>query len=281
MFHELRLVPFIHAPLQVRVNESDADDTLSMPHEDAMTIKDTRITGLLHRIHWKPMRFVQLLIFIVLVMLLSPFLRNTPFLHALLSVFFLNILMVTLSFAGFDVRWRWLLILLWFAGSLCNIAASRVPDITQGKALAVASEILGAVLIVFCVTMILRYVLTSREVTTDTIFGAVVAYFLIAFMFSSLYQVVAIVEPASFSMPTGPDITERNTRNIEFGYFSFVTIATLGYGDIVPRLPAARILSILEAATGQFYMAVVVAWLVSAHAGGRKGTGGGRGSGNE
>lgn len=254
---------------------------MRMPREDAMTINDTNTTGLLHRIHWKPMRFVQLLIFLILVMLLSPFLRSTPFLSALLSVFFLNILMVTLSFAGFDVRWRWLLILLWFAGTLCHTAAPRVPDIAQGKALAVASEILGAVLIVFCVTMILRYVLTSREVTTDTIFGAVVAYFLIAFMFSSLFQVVAIAEPASFSMPTGPDITERNTRNIEFGYFSFVTIATLGYGDIVPRLPAARILSILEAATGQFYMAVVVAWLVSAHAGGWKGTGGGRAPGNE
>lgn len=254
---------------------------MSVLTEDVMTIGETIKTGFFRRFHWKPMRFVQLLIFIVLVMLLSPFLRNTPFLHALLSVFFLNILMVTLSFAGFDVRWRRLLILLWFAGTLCNIAASTVPDIAQGKALAVASEILGAVLIVFCVTMILRYVLTSREVTTDTIFGAVVAYFLIAFMFSSLYQVVVIVEPASFSMPTGPDITERNTRNIEFGYFSFVTIATLGYGDIVPRLPAARILSILEVATGQFYMAVVVAWLVSVRAGGRKGTGGGRGSGNE
>jgi uncharacterized membrane protein len=93
--------------------------------------------------------------------------------------------------------------------------------------------------------------------------------------------VVAIVEPASFSMPTGPDMAERNTRNIEFGYFSFVTIATLGYGDIVPRLPVSRILSILEAAVGQFYMAVVVAWLVSAHAGGRKGTGSGGGPGNE
>lgn len=246
-----------------------------------MTDKFTKKAGLLRCIHWKPMRFVQLLLFLILVMLLSPFLHGTPFLYALLSVFFLNILMVTLSFAGFDVRWRWLLILLWFAGTLCSMAAPRGTDIIHGKSLAAASEILGAVLIVFCVVMILRYVLTSREVTTDTIFGAVVAYFLIAFMFSSLYQVVAIVEPASFSMTSGADLAERNTRHNEFGYFSFVTIATLGYGDIVPRLPVARILSILEAAVGQFYMAVVVAWLVGAHAGGRKGAGGGRGSGNE
>ena len=240
---------------------------------------DTQKAGLFRRIHWKPIRFVQLLIFLILVMLLSPFLRNTPFLSALLSVFFLNILMVTLSFAGFDIRWRWLLILLWFAGTLMNMAALRSPDMLLGNVLSTTSEIVGAVLIVFCVVMILRYVLTSHEVTVDTIFGAVVAYFLIAFMFSSIYQAVAIVEPASFNMPTGPAIAERNTRNIEFAYFSFVTIATLGYGDIVPRLPVARILSILEAAIGQFYMAVVVAGLVSTHAGGRKRIGGDGGDG--
>ena len=58
-------------------------------------------------------------------------------------------------------------------------------------------------------------------------------------------------------------------------YFSFVTIATLGYGDIVPRLPVTQMLAILEAVIGQFYMAVVVAWLVSVLAVRRLGSDGG------
>jgi voltage-gated potassium channel len=45
-----------------------------------------------------------------------------------------------------------------------------------------------------------------------------------------------------------------------------VTIATLGYGDITPRLPLAQMLAVLEAVIGQFYVAVVIAWLVSAYA---------------
>jgi hypothetical protein len=225
--------------------------------------------GLFRKFSWRPVRFVQLFLFLILFMLLSPILHQTPFLAALLSILFLNILVVTLSFAGFDLRRRWPLILLWFAGTLMKVAALRRPDFHHGKLLEITSEIIISVLIVVCVVMILRYVLTSHEVSVDTIFGAIVAYFLIAFTFSSIYQAVAVIEPAGFSMPHNPDMPNRNVFNIEFNYFSFVTIASLGYGDIVPRLPVARILSILEAAIGQFYMAVVVAWLVSAHAGRR------------
>ncbi len=231
-----------------------------------MNIDGEKRTGLFRSFPWKPVRFVQLFLFVILVMLLAPVLQRTPLLTTLLSVFFLNILLVTLSFAGFDVRRRWPLVLLWIAGTLMKASAAWSPGTRAGDTLEVASELVTTVLIVVCVVMILRYVLTSHEVTVDTIFGAIVAYFLVAFAFSSIYQAVAVIEPASFSVPSGPEITGRNTANIEFGYFSFVTIATLGYGDIVPRLPVARILSILEAAIGQFYMAVIVAWLVSAHA---------------
>jgi hypothetical protein len=242
-----------------------------------MAINDTRQAGLFRRIHWKPLRFVQLLLFIILVTLLSPVLHRTPLLSALLSVFFLNILIVTLSSAGVHVRWRRPLILLWFVGVLINLAALWSPNHPFANMLAAASEIVSAVLIVVCVVMILHYVLTSREVTVDTVFGAFVAYFLIAFTFSFIYQAVAIIEPASFSMPNSTGIMEGNSLNIEFGYFSFVTIASLGYGDIVPRLPVARMLSILEVVIGQFYMAVVVAWLVSSLAGSKSGIGGGGG----
>jgi hypothetical protein len=243
-------------------------------HDPAVKGNKTRIAGLFCRIQWKPFRFVQLLLFIILFMLLSPALHRTPLLTALLSIFFLNILLVTLSSAGFHVRWRWLLILLWFLGALFNVAELWIPDRSFATALSTASEIVNAVLLVICVVMILRYVLTSHEVTVDTVFGAFVAYFLIALTFSSIYQALAIIEPASFSMPSSSDTAGGNLRNIEFNYFSFVTIASLGYGDILPRLPTARMLSVIEVVIGQFYMAVVVAWLVSSLAGSRSGIGG-------
>lgn len=239
-----------------------------------MTIVDTKKAGLLRSFPWKPVRFVQLFIFIVLIILLSPFLDRTPLLLALLGVFFLNILLVTLSFAGFDVRRRWPLILLWFLGTVMNIAALQSGTRPAAQLLEAASDVVSALLIVICVVMILRYVLTSREVTVDTVFGAFVAYLLIALTFASIYHALVVIEPESFAMPNISTIGNGFSLNVQLGYFSFVTIATLGYGDIVPRLPVAQMLAILEAVAGQFYMAVVVAWLVSALAGRRKELGG-------
>ena len=233
---------------------------------------NTRKVGLFRRINWKPVRFVELFIFLNLVILLIPLLHKTPLVSALLSVFFLNILIVCLSFVGFDVRRRWPLIVLWLLGSLLDWAAPKTGNLSATMLLYISSDIASAVLLIICVALILRYVVTSHEVTLDTIFGALVAYFMIAFAFSSLYQAVAVFEPNSFSIPGITGGVDSVSLKIKLNYFSFVTIATLGYGDIVPRLPASQSLAILEAVIGQFYMAGLIAWLVSAYA--RRGSSG-------
>jgi voltage-gated potassium channel len=231
-----------------------------------MTTQDTGKAGVFRRFNWKPVRFVQLFVFLILFILLSPILDRTPFLSALLSVFFLNVLIVSLSSVGFHVRRRWPLIVLWLLGSLLGWASLRTGNLSTAMIFSIASDITGALLLIICVVLILRYVLKSHEVTLDTIFGAFVAYFIIAFTFSCIYQAVAVFEPASFSMPGAAAGGHDASLKIQLNYFSFVTIATLGYGDIVPRLPVTQTLAILEAVIGQFYMAGIIAWLVSAYA---------------
>lgn len=241
-----------------------------------MTEDATGKLDLLHRIRWKSGRFVQLFAFIVLFIFLSPMLTRTPLLAFFVALFFLNILIVTLSSAGVS-RWRLgLLLAVWLTGTLVDGASQLIGRPDAAQILAAASEFVRGALLVICVFMILRYVLRSGEVTVDTIFGAFVAYFLIAFTFSSLYQALLILEPASFSIPVKSGGGPGFSPSFDLAYFSFVTIATLGYGDIVPRLPVTQMLAILEAVTGQFFMAVVVAWLVSVLAGSR-GRPGGRG----
>lgn len=225
-------------------------------------------------VRWKSGRFVQLFVFIVLFVFFSPMLSRTPFLAVLGAFFFLNIIAVTLSSAGVSRRRLWLVLLVWLAGTLLDVASQWMGDPRAGQFLAAASELVKGVLLVICVVLILRYVLRSCEVTVDTIFGAFVAYFLIAFTFSSLYQALVIMEPASFSIPVRSGGGAGASPSFDLAYFSFVTIATLGYGDIVPKLPVTQMLSILEAVTGQFFMAVVVAWLVSVLAGSRRRSGG-------
>lgn len=209
---------------------------------------------------------MQLFVFLMLVILLAPLLGRTPLLSALLSILFLNILVVCLSFAGFDVRRRWHLIVLWLLGLLLDWAPAFTGYPAVAVPFSIASDLVNATLLIICVAMILRYVLKSHEVTLDTIFGALVAYFLIALTFSSLYQAVVIYEPASFSLSAAMDGQQAGSLKTQLNYFCFVTIATVGYGDIVPRLPVTQMLAIIEAVLGQFYMAGLIAWLVSVYA---------------
>ena len=231
-----------------------------------MTTHNTKKAQLFEHFKWKPFRFVQLLIFLILVMLLSPLLHKSPVLTALLTVFFLNVLFVSLSVVGVHVRSRWALISLWFLVPLFDWAALLTENHQIAVWLFIASAIVSVLLLIICVALILRYVLTSLEVTLDTIFGAIVAYFLIAFAFASIFHAFAVLEPASFSVATLTGTGDIETLKDQLNYFSFVTIATLGYGDIVPKLPTTQMLAILEAVIGQFYMAVVIAWLVSTYA---------------
>jgi len=232
----------------------------------AMTTHNTKKARLFDHFKWKPFRFVQLLIFLVLVMLLSPFLNRTPLFTALLTAFFLNVLLVSLSILGVNVRSRLTLICLWLLVPLLDWAALLTRNLQVGMGLTIASNSVRVLLIIICVVLILRYVLTSLEVTLDTIFGAFVAYFLIAFAFSSIFLTCAVLEPDSFSVAGLTGAGDFDSLKVQLNYFSFVTIATVGYGDIVPKLPITQMLAILEAVIGQFYMAVVIAWLVGTYA---------------
>ena len=240
-----------------------------------MTIENTKRNILSRCIHWKPARFIQLFVFIVLVIVLSPILGKSPMLMVLLSAFLLNVLIVSLSSEGFNSRRIRLLLALWLFETLLNGAALWIGNPYAVQVFTVVSELVRGLLIVVCVVFILRYVLKSKEVSVDTIFGAFVAYFLIAFAFAALYHAAAVIEPASFTMPVGAKSGVDRSFGMQLSYFSFVTIATLGYGDIVPGMPVTQMLAILEAVIGQFYMAVVVAWLVSVLAIRKKGSDGG------
>jgi Ion channel len=112
-------------------------------------------------------------------------------------------------------------------------------------------------------------VFSAGAVTFDRILGAVALYVLIGVVWAETYPLVYMHVPnayAGIASTGGPP--DRST----WVYFSFVTLTTVGYGDITPLAHAARSLTILEALIGQLYPAIVLARLVSLHAaGGRSG----------
>jgi len=115
-----------------------------------------------------------------------------------------------------------------------------------------------AVLILFSMYCILRYVMRSRLISRDQIFAGICLYVMLGFAFGAVFYLVNILDPSSFL-----SANRAARESPDLMYFSFVTLATLGYGDITPRTNAARSLAILEALAGMLYIAVFMARLVS------------------
>lgn len=112
------------------------------------------------------------------------------------------------------------------------------------------------------IRLMLMSVFRARKVTMDTIGMALCAYIMIGILWVLFYVPIATYRPESFSFP------DTVTDPIFFGdlvYFSYVTLTTLGYGDVIPLTPLARGLAILEALTGVLFLAVLISRLVGAY----------------
>jgi hypothetical protein len=120
------------------------------------------------------------------------------------------------------------------------------------------SEVTTNLFIVLVAATFVMRIMKRQHVTFYTLLEALNGYLLLGIMFASFVYFIAVYKPDSFS---GGILSE-----LDLTYYSFITISTTGYGDIVPLTPAARSLSLLIAITGQFYVAVVVAILVGKYA---------------
>lgn len=125
----------------------------------------------------------------------------------------------------------------------------------------VAANAAACILMGYLALAILDEVFRADQVTSDTLYGAVGVYFLIGLAFAAGYEIVEICWPDSFrgALTAGSSLDH-------LVYFSFVTLATLGYGDITPVSSPARALAILEAVAGVVYTTVLLARLVSLYA---------------
>ncbi len=115
--------------------------------------------------------------------------------------------------------------------------------------------------------VILYYITKAKRVTFDIITGAICGYLLLGMIWTMLFSLIEIILPGSFlingqSIMTAYGDFQRPIYT-HLVYYSFVTLTTLGYGDISPASPPARAFSSLEAITGQLYIAILIARLVA------------------
>jgi hypothetical protein len=126
--------------------------------------------------------------------------------------------------------------------------------------------LIGAILLVLFVNYhLLQSVLRAPAVTTEVLCASISAYLLLGLVWTFAYWLVAELIPGAFSLnvTSGADGSIKSFNGF---YFSFITLSTVGYGDITPVASVARMLAAAEAMTGLLYVAVLIARLVSLHA---------------
>ena len=138
--------------------------------------------------------------------------------------------------------------------SLYAAAVALLPEVTSNVHVPAIS---GGLLLIVAPIVILRRVVRDKVVTAETILGAISVYLLLGFSFASLFATIGSLIPGPFF--EGYPQASAN----DYLFFSYTTLTTVGYGDLVPVGTLGRTFAMVEALAGQIYLVIVVARLVS------------------
>ena len=126
------------------------------------------------------------------------------------------------------------------------------------------------VFVAYAIALILRHLFTADQATGNTVAASLCVYLLLGVLWAEVYSLLVVFEPGSFLITylesDEPYFMRMGGRGASYAlYYSFVTMTTLGYGDIVPVTLASRTFAYVQAVMGQMYLAVLVARLVGLH----------------
>jgi hypothetical protein len=170
---------------------------------------------------------------------------------------FALILLLAMRTSPLPGRWPLVLGTVTVAGT----AAAFGATLTGTSGGAGAADLWKALLLLQTAILVLRRVLAQPSVTIQSIYGALSAYLIVGLMFASGYAAIQHLGELAFFAGSQP----ANTQT--FQYFSFTTLTTLGYGDFTAAQNGGRAIAVMEALTGQVFLATLVARLVSAYRG--------------
>ena len=204
-----------------------------------------------------PGRFSLLLVTLLLLLLLRPFLGGFVLARVALTVLFdvtLISALYSVSRSTWTFRFGLLLIVPAIVLSWLTYAVTSITLERGGYLLILAAFGFTAVVMVM-------HTLRAKQIAVEQISAALSAYLLFGLVWGLAYFLLESALPGSLSFGAGPDDARLGTSI----YFSFVTLTTLGYGDILPLSDQARALAYVEAGIGQIYLAVLVGKLVGMH----------------
>jgi hypothetical protein len=205
-----------------------------------------------------------LLILIIASYFESALIESTKWGKVILSVSFAAILLLTLHTS--HVRGRWVRITLFVSAFVVSV---NVAQAVVGSEAFTGATYIWIGFIVASPVIILNRIFRHPAVDLETILGAICSYMLIGIAFASIYGMLQTVGTENFFAQPPP------YERVDFMYFSFVVLTTLGFGDFTPGTSVGKVLVTIEALIGQVFLVTIVASLVSSFVGvrGRRDTG--------
>ncbi len=210
------------------------------------------------RLNFHRFSTVELLVALVLLFVSFPFVEEVKGGDVIVSIL-LSLVLLSAVLAVADRKGVFFIALVLAIPAIVGRWISHFrPDLVSPPVFLVA----GLALIAFVVANLLRFVLRAPSVNTEVLCASISAYLMLGLLWTVAYWLVAQVNPNAFAFNTNTGTKETMVGFNAF-YFSFITLSTVGYGDIAPVSRIARWLAATEAMTGLLYVTVLIARLVS------------------
>lgn len=201
--------------------------------------------------------------FLILLCLILGLLVFVPILHRFVAIrIFIDIFLTAIFISMvYTFSYRKMHVIAGAILAIVMVASLWLQYLYPSKWILPVGMIAGVIFFSMVIAGIISLIIRSEVICREIIYAAILLYLLAALMWAFIYTFLELVDPASFNVELN-----RSTGYLSvFQYYSFVTITTLGYGDITPITDVAKAFSVLEAVIGQLYLVVAVAWLVGMH----------------
>jgi hypothetical protein len=195
-------------------------------------------------------RFIYIILAIILVLLINPFIQQAGKAGHFLAILFVTLIPLSSFYALTEDRRRGIIIIFI---AIPFVILDTVNLFLANRFLMVVVYSFGTILYFYIIVLLVKTLLSYRVITADLVYCAISTYLLIGIMWTALYALIEGISPGSFS---------GISKIEDLLYFSFVTLTTVGYGDITPQTILSKRLAVFEAAMGGIYMAVIIAMIV-------------------
>jgi len=211
-------------------------------------------------------RSVYLLVSLLFLVAIGPWLTETLVGRGLWELLFTLVTLSTIYMLGVNRGQALISGLL----ALPTLASLWLRQVVAAVSVSQVALVLLTLFLLYTTVTVLLRIFAEDTVTMDTLSSALCVYLLMGYLWGSLYGLIYLLTPDGFHLPMGwtPAKEQGIAADVPMNfmtYFSFTTLTTLGYGDVLPISGSARAAVVLEAVLGHFYLAVLVARLVGLH----------------